>query len=165
MRLMVESLNAEFLQVRISHTRSTYLKPEPFGIIRSICPPTKDSIDTSLSTQYTDGLYGPLIIHDPDATGIMALGKGYDEERILFMGDWYHTYSSVLLQQYIGNLFGKKEVDSKARPGMVSPCSRNRTATRHHPDQRMQQVELLCFSRPRSSDKSYYQKLHRRRVV
>jgi len=119
-----------------------YLKPEPFGIIRSICPPTKDSIDTSLSTQYTDGLYGPLIIHDPDATGIMALGKGYDEERIVFMGDWYHTYSSVLLQQYMGNLFGKKEVDSRVRPGMVSPCSRNRTATRHHPDQRMQQVEL-----------------------
>jgi FtsP/CotA-like multicopper oxidase with cupredoxin domain len=67
-----------------------------------------------LSTQYTDGEFGPLIIHDPDATGTMALGVGYDEEKILFTGDWYHTYSSVLLEQYMGIPHFEKEVDARS---------------------------------------------------
>jgi iron transport multicopper oxidase len=68
--------------------------------------PLRDLADDSLSTQYTDGLFGPIVIHGPKAANtedVLGLGKGYDEERILFLGDWYHTYSSVLLEQYMGN--------------------------------------------------------------
>ena len=55
-----------------------------------------------------------MIIHDPDATGTMALGVGYDEEKILFTGDWYHTYSSVLLEQYMGIPQFEKEIDARS---------------------------------------------------
>ncbi|KAF2434957.1 hypothetical protein EJ08DRAFT_581144 [Tothia fuscella] len=49
-----------------------------------------------LSMQYTDGLFGPIVIHDPKE----QIPK-VDEEKIIFMGDWYHTYSSVLLASYL----------------------------------------------------------------
>ena len=49
-----------------------------------------------LSTQYTDGLFGPIVIHSP-AEAVPDV----DDERIIFMGDWYHTYSSVLLAEYL----------------------------------------------------------------
>ncbi|KAH7913243.1 Cupredoxin [Hygrophoropsis aurantiaca] len=49
-----------------------------------------------LSVQYTDGLFGPLIIHDPS-----EMIEKVDEERIVFMGDWYHTYGSVLVASYL----------------------------------------------------------------
>ena len=49
-----------------------------------------------LSVQYTDGLFGPLIIHDPDEQV-----PATDEERIVFMGDWYHTYGSVLVASWL----------------------------------------------------------------
>ncbi|KAI0150384.1 multicopper oxidase [Xylariaceae sp. FL1272] len=49
-----------------------------------------------LSVQYTDGLYGPLIIHDP---GEMV--PQTDSESILFLGDIYHTYGSLLLESYL----------------------------------------------------------------
>ena len=99
---------------RISRTRSQCSRQGLFGIIHSTQSSRKKFVDDSLSTQYTDGLFGPLIIHDPDATGTMALGVGYDEERILFMGDWYHTYSSVLLEQYTGTTPFEKEVDTRS---------------------------------------------------
>ncbi|KAL0948179.1 hypothetical protein HGRIS_010790 [Hohenbuehelia grisea] len=49
-----------------------------------------------LSVQYTDGLFGPLIVHDPQ-----EMVPAYDKERIIFMGDWYHTYASVLVASYL----------------------------------------------------------------
>ncbi|KAI9671963.1 MAG: hypothetical protein M1817_002306 [Caeruleum heppii] len=49
-----------------------------------------------LGTQYTDGLFGPLIIHSPTEQV-----PPVDEEKIVFMGDWYHTYSSVLVASYL----------------------------------------------------------------
>ncbi|KAH9887752.1 hypothetical protein F4778DRAFT_786127 [Xylariomycetidae sp. FL2044] len=49
-----------------------------------------------LSVQYSDGLYGPLIIHDPE-----ELVPETDEEKIVFVGDLYHTYGSVLLTSYL----------------------------------------------------------------
>ncbi|KAH8681126.1 multicopper oxidase-domain-containing protein [Xylariales sp. PMI_506] len=49
-----------------------------------------------LASQYTDGVYGPIVIHDP--TEMVPIT---DIERILFVGDLYHTYSSVLLTSYL----------------------------------------------------------------
>jgi iron transport multicopper oxidase len=93
----------------------------------------RDLADDSLSTQYTDGLFGPIVIHDPKAAnteGVLALGKGYDEERILFLGDWYHTYSSVLLEQYMGNT-RKDESHNRSQSILVSAGSRHGTASRY----------------------------------
>ncbi|KAH7031100.1 Cupredoxin [Microdochium trichocladiopsis] len=49
-----------------------------------------------LSVQYTDGIYGPLVIHDHEETV-----PHYDDEKIVFLGDVYHTYGSVLLASYL----------------------------------------------------------------
>ncbi|CAG8780665.1 15136_t:CDS:2, partial [Acaulospora colombiana] len=46
-------------------------------------------------SQYVDGLYGPLIIHDPEDPFL----KEYDYEYILTLTDWYHTPSSELVVQ------------------------------------------------------------------
>lgn len=49
-----------------------------------------------LSVQYTDGLFGPIVIHDP-----VEHVQPVDDEKIVFMGDWYHTYGSVLATSYL----------------------------------------------------------------
>lgn len=49
-----------------------------------------------LSTQYTDGLFGPIVIHSPS-----ELVPQVDGEKIVFVGDWYHTYSSLLVSSYL----------------------------------------------------------------
>ncbi|KAI0544478.1 Cupredoxin [Xylaria curta] len=49
-----------------------------------------------LSVQYSDGLYGPIIIHDPD-----EMVPETENEKIIFVGDVYHTYGSVLLPSYL----------------------------------------------------------------
>ncbi|EON97697.1 putative diphenol oxidase protein [Phaeoacremonium minimum UCRPA7] len=49
------------------------------------------------SIQYTDGLYGPIIIHDPDEKV-----PATDDEKIVFLGDHYHTYGAVLVESYLG---------------------------------------------------------------
>ncbi|KAI1881194.1 hypothetical protein JX265_000020 [Neoarthrinium moseri] len=51
-----------------------------------------------LGVQYTDGAYGPIIIHDPE-----EMVPETDEERIVFVGDLYHTYGSVLLASYLNS--------------------------------------------------------------
>ncbi|ETS82585.1 hypothetical protein PFICI_04461 [Pestalotiopsis fici W106-1] len=51
-----------------------------------------------LGVQYTDGVYGPIVIRDPDE----KLPKT-DGERIIFVGDLYHTYGSVLLASYLNS--------------------------------------------------------------
>ncbi|TGJ82599.1 hypothetical protein E0Z10_g6148 [Xylaria hypoxylon] len=51
-----------------------------------------------LSVQYSDGLYGPLVIHDPD-----ELVPETDDEKIVFAGDVYHTSGSVLLPSYLNS--------------------------------------------------------------
>ncbi|KAI0013177.1 Cupredoxin [Xylariaceae sp. FL0662B] len=48
--------------------------------------------------QYTDGLRGPLIVHDPDNP---FLGQ-YDEELVLTVSDWYHEQMTTLLPTFIG---------------------------------------------------------------
>ncbi|KAF7519429.1 hypothetical protein G7054_g13112 [Neopestalotiopsis clavispora] len=51
-----------------------------------------------LGVQYTDGVYGPIVIRDPDEKVPET-----DEERIIFVGDLYHTYGSVLLASYLNS--------------------------------------------------------------
>ncbi|KAK8128353.1 diphenol oxidase [Apiospora sp. TS-2023a] len=50
-----------------------------------------------LGVQYTDGAYGPIVIRDPGGDMVPRT----DEERILLVGDVYHTYGSVLLDSYL----------------------------------------------------------------
>ncbi|KAG0151279.1 hypothetical protein CROQUDRAFT_651510 [Cronartium quercuum f. sp. fusiforme G11] len=42
-----------------------------------------------------DGLSGPLIIHSPNDP--LVLGRDYQNEYIMFMNDWYHNISTVIL--------------------------------------------------------------------
>ncbi|EGN92690.1 multi-copper oxidase laccase-like protein [Serpula lacrymans var. lacrymans S7.3] len=51
------------------------------------------------STQYTDGIYGPFIIHSPNEPII----DQYDREAVIVLSDWYHDMSSGLLTQYLSN--------------------------------------------------------------
>ncbi|KAI0406861.1 Cupredoxin [Xylaria palmicola] len=53
-----------------------------------------------LSVQYSDGLYGPIVVHDP---GEMV--PETDGERLIFVGDVYHTRGSAeqLLQSYLNS--------------------------------------------------------------
>lgn len=44
-----------------------------------------------LGVQYTDGVYGPIVIRDPDERVPET-----DEERIIFLSDLYHTHGSVV---------------------------------------------------------------------
>ncbi|KAK8106244.1 hypothetical protein PG999_009603 [Apiospora kogelbergensis] len=52
-----------------------------------------------LGVQYTDGAYGPIVVRDPGREMVPQT----DEERILFVGDVYHTYGSVLLNSYLNS--------------------------------------------------------------
>ncbi|KAI9572572.1 multi-copper oxidase laccase-like protein [Boletus coccyginus] len=49
------------------------------------------------STQYTDGIYGPLVIHSPNE----PIYGSYDREALVILSDWYHDMSSGLLTQYL----------------------------------------------------------------
>jgi FtsP/CotA-like multicopper oxidase with cupredoxin domain len=52
--------------------------------------------NSHLSVQYTDGFFGPIVVHDP-----VEHVQPVDDEKIVFMGDWYHTYGSVLATTYL----------------------------------------------------------------
>ncbi|KAI0477945.1 multicopper oxidase [Xylaria cf. heliscus] len=49
-----------------------------------------------LSAQYSDGLYGPIVIRDPE-----EMVPETEDEKIIFVGDGYHTDASVLLPSYL----------------------------------------------------------------
>ncbi|KAI0011025.1 hypothetical protein F4779DRAFT_626858 [Xylariaceae sp. FL0662B] len=49
-----------------------------------------------LSVQYSDGAYGPIVIHDRD-----EMVPETNDEKIVFVEDLYHTYGSVLLASYL----------------------------------------------------------------
>ncbi|KAI0039225.1 multicopper oxidase [Auriscalpium vulgare] len=51
------------------------------------------------STQYTDGITGPLIVH-PTAPSPPGLPQ-WDEELVVHMADWYHDLSADLLDAYL----------------------------------------------------------------
>jgi FtsP/CotA-like multicopper oxidase with cupredoxin domain len=46
------------------------------------------------SLQYTDGLFGPIIIHDPNERV-----PPYSDDQILFIGDHYHAHASTVLRE------------------------------------------------------------------
>ncbi|KAI2629358.1 multicopper oxidase [Xylaria nigripes] len=50
------------------------------------------------SVQYSDGLYGPIVVHDPD-----EMIPKTDDEKIIFVSDVYHTYGSMLLKSYLNS--------------------------------------------------------------
>ncbi|KAL8415019.1 hypothetical protein RB594_006013 [Gaeumannomyces avenae] len=49
-----------------------------------------------VSVQYTDGLYGAIVIHDPDE----KVAEHHDD-RLVFVGDLHHQYSGDILTQYL----------------------------------------------------------------
>lgn len=51
------------------------------------------------STQYTDGIYGPLVIHSPSEP---IFGQ-YDRDVLVILSDWYDVMSSGLLTQYLSS--------------------------------------------------------------
>ncbi|KAK0745162.1 multicopper oxidase-domain-containing protein [Apiosordaria backusii] len=46
--------------------------------------------------QYTDGLYGPIVVHDPDER--LPPDTEMTDERIIFMGGSFHAYGEDLLE-------------------------------------------------------------------
>lgn len=52
------------------------------------------------STQYTDGLVGPLIIHAPEEK---LARQNYDYDQVVLISDWYHDFSQVLLPEYLAS--------------------------------------------------------------
>jgi hypothetical protein len=52
------------------------------------------------STQYTDGLVAPFIVHSPEEA---ALQKDYDFDQIILLQDWYHDLSTALLPGYLAS--------------------------------------------------------------
>ncbi|KAL2883726.1 hypothetical protein SGCOL_000873 [Colletotrichum sp. CLE4] len=49
-----------------------------------------------VSVQVTDGLFGPLVIHDPDEKI-----PPVDDDKIVMVGDLFHEYGGTLLTQYL----------------------------------------------------------------
>jgi len=52
------------------------------------------------STQNTDGILGPLIIHAPEEKQAQA---GYDYDQVILIQDWYHDLSLALLPGYLAS--------------------------------------------------------------
>jgi FtsP/CotA-like multicopper oxidase with cupredoxin domain len=50
-------------------------------------------------TQYSDGIFGPLIIHGPAEESDAR--KLYDRDQIVLVQDWYHDFSTALLVAYL----------------------------------------------------------------
>ncbi|KAH8811565.1 multicopper like protein, partial [Xylogone sp. PMI_703] len=50
------------------------------------------------SSQYIDGIAGPLIVHAPEEAETRKL---YDFDQIVFLQDWYHDLSATLLPAYL----------------------------------------------------------------
>lgn len=52
------------------------------------------------STQYIDGMIGPLVIHAPQEA---EARKGYDFDQVMLLQDWYHDLSTDLLPGYLAS--------------------------------------------------------------
>jgi FtsP/CotA-like multicopper oxidase with cupredoxin domain len=50
------------------------------------------------STQYTDGLVGPFIVHSPKESKIQEM---YDFDQVVLLQDYYHDLSTALLPGYL----------------------------------------------------------------
>ncbi|KAH8894494.1 hypothetical protein GQ53DRAFT_744682 [Thozetella sp. PMI_491] len=65
-----------------------------------------------VSVQYADGLYGPLIVHDPTEQVPVV-----DDDKIIMIGDLFHQPAERLLTEYLG----KSPPWSSSMPGMEPP--------------------------------------------
>ncbi|KAK7431656.1 hypothetical protein QQZ08_001875 [Neonectria magnoliae] len=65
-----------------------------------------------MSVQYTDGLYGPIIIHDPEENIQLV-----DDDKIVMIADLFHTQSEQLSTEYLGT----SPSWSPGRPGLEPP--------------------------------------------
>ncbi|KAH7148214.1 multicopper oxidase [Dactylonectria macrodidyma] len=65
-----------------------------------------------VSVQYTDGLYGPIIIHDPEENI-----PSVDDDKIVMFGDLFHTQAEQLSTEYLGT----SPSWSPGRPGLEPP--------------------------------------------
>lgn len=52
------------------------------------------------STQYTDGLAGPFIVHSPEEAKTQEM---YDIDQVVLLQDWYHELSAALLPGYLSS--------------------------------------------------------------
>ncbi|CAH0039671.1 unnamed protein product [Clonostachys solani] len=83
-----------------------------------------------VSAQYTDGLYGPLIIHDPDEKV-----PSVADEKIMMFGDLFHQNAELIASDYLspnpswGTMFGMvPPPDNLLLNGMhVSNCSSSKS--------------------------------------
>lgn len=51
------------------------------------------------AVQYTDGLYGPIVVRDPEGEMVPAS----DAERIVFLGENHHAYAGELADHYLAS--------------------------------------------------------------
>ncbi|WPG98304.1 multicopper oxidase [Acrodontium crateriforme] len=52
-------------------------------------------------TQRADGLFGPIVIHQPAEFGKTEADEvNYEEDQVLMIGDWYHRTADVVLASY-----------------------------------------------------------------
>jgi FtsP/CotA-like multicopper oxidase with cupredoxin domain len=52
------------------------------------------------STQYVDGIVGPLIVHAPEESETRKL---YDFDQVVLLQDWYHDLTSALTPKYLSS--------------------------------------------------------------
>ncbi|KAE9380392.1 multicopper oxidase [Stipitochalara longipes BDJ] len=52
------------------------------------------------SSQYTDGLVGPFIVHSPEESKIQEM---YDYDQVVLLQDYYHDLSTALLPGYLAS--------------------------------------------------------------
>ncbi|AMD21008.1 HEL273Cp [Eremothecium sinecaudum] len=50
------------------------------------------------STQYADGLFGPLVIHSREEDEVL---EDYDEDMVVMVNDYYHNVASTYLENYM----------------------------------------------------------------
>ncbi|KAI0097738.1 multicopper oxidase [Nemania sp. FL0031] len=63
------------------------------------------------SVQYSDGLYGPIVVHDLD-----EMIPETNDEKIIFVSDVYHTPASVLLPSYLNSTSAWVPFESGVEP-------------------------------------------------
>ncbi|SPO37096.1 related to FET5 - multicopper oxidase [Pseudozyma flocculosa] len=67
------------------------------------------------AVQYTDGLYGPLIVHSPNDP--YQQGRDYDDEIIILLADNYHDYADKIVREMLS------PAGYKGTPAAPSPQS------------------------------------------
>lgn len=66
------------------------------------------------STQYTDGIVGPFIVHSPAEATIQ---KSYDYDQIVLIQDWYHDPSETLIAGYLAS--GNENAEPLPDDGLI----------------------------------------------